>query len=73
MIITISRQYAAGGSEVARQVAERLGYTLVDNELIDEVAARPSIQTKPSRTTRSGHVLFANSTIFRCIILTLLL
>lgn len=40
MIITISRQYAAGGSEVARQVAERLGYTLVDNELIDEVAAR---------------------------------
>jgi len=40
MIITISRQYAAGGSEVARQVAERLGYTLVDNELIDEVAAQ---------------------------------
>lgn len=40
MIITISRQYAAGGSEVARRVADALGYTLVDNELIDEVAAR---------------------------------
>ena len=40
MIVTISRQYAAGGSEVARGVAEALGYTLVDNQLIDEVAAR---------------------------------
>jgi cytidylate kinase len=40
MIITISRQYAAGGSEVARRVAEALDYTLVDNQLIDEVATR---------------------------------
>jgi cytidylate kinase len=40
MIITISRQYAAGGSEVARRVSEALGYTLVDNQLIDVVASR---------------------------------
>lgn len=40
MIITISRQYGAGGSEIARRVAEALGWTLVDNELVDEVAKR---------------------------------
>jgi len=43
MIITISRQYAAGGSEVARQVAGALGWSLVDNQLIDEVAVRAGL------------------------------
>lgn len=40
MIITISREMGAGGSEVARRVAEQLGWRVVDNELIDQVAAR---------------------------------
>lgn len=40
MLITISRQYGAGGSAVAQLVAESLGWSLVDNELIDEVARR---------------------------------
>jgi len=43
MIITISRQYAAGGSEVARRVAGALGWSLVDNQLIDEVAVRAGL------------------------------
>jgi cytidylate kinase len=43
MLITISRQYGAGGSHVARQVAERLGWRVVDNELIEEVAARAGL------------------------------
>ena len=43
MIITISRQYGAGGSEVARRVAESLGWRVVDNELIDRVAARAGL------------------------------
>lgn len=43
MIITISRQYMAGGSEVARRAAEGLGWSLVDNELIDAVAARAGL------------------------------
>jgi len=38
MLITISRQYGAGGSEVARMVAPRLGWTVVDNEIVDRVA-----------------------------------
>jgi cytidylate kinase len=40
MLITISRQYMAGGSDVARRVAEALGWTVVDNALIDTVAER---------------------------------
>lgn len=40
MVITISRQYGAGGSEVARRVAEALGWQVVDNELVEHVAAR---------------------------------
>ena len=38
MIITISRQVGAGGAEVARGVAGALGWRLVDNDLIDQVA-----------------------------------
>jgi len=43
MIITISRQYGAGGSEVAARVAAALGWRLVDNELIDRVAAQAGL------------------------------
>ncbi|MEP6745261.1 MAG: cytidylate kinase-like family protein [Gemmatimonadota bacterium] len=43
MLITISRQYGAGGSSVAQLIAERLGWTVVDNELIDRVAARAGV------------------------------
>ena len=43
MIITISRQFAAGGSAVAQLVADRLGWTLVDNGMVDAVAARAGL------------------------------
>jgi cytidylate kinase len=43
MIITISRQYGAGGSEVARRVAAALNWKVVDNELVEEVAARAGL------------------------------
>lgn len=43
MIITISRQFGAGGSEVARRVAEELDWRLVDNELVDKVAERTGL------------------------------
>lgn len=36
--ITISRQYASGGSEIAALVARQLGWELIDNEFIDRVA-----------------------------------
>lgn len=43
MIITVSRQYAAGGSAVAKLVADALGWTLVDNVFVDAVAARAGL------------------------------
>ena len=43
MLITISRQYASGGTQVAKLVADGLGWQLVGNALIDEVARRAGI------------------------------
>lgn len=43
MLITISRQYASGGTQVAKLVADRLGWQLVGNALIDEVALRAGV------------------------------
>ncbi len=40
MFITVSRQYAASGSVVAALVAKKLGWTVVDNAFIDEIASR---------------------------------
>ena len=39
-IITISRMFGSGGSEVAARVATELGWTLLDNALVERVAAR---------------------------------
>jgi len=46
MIVTVSRQIGAGGSEIASRVAAALKFRLVDNELIDRVA----LQVGLSRT-----------------------
>src|SRR5687767_9775715 len=43
MVITISRQYGAGGSEVARRVADALDWRVVDNELVEQVAERAGV------------------------------
>lgn len=39
-LVTVSRQYGSGGSEVAERVSHALGWKLYDNAVIDEVAAR---------------------------------
>ena len=43
MIVTVSRQIGAGGSEIASRVAAALGFRLVDNELIDRVAMQAGL------------------------------
>jgi len=40
MIITVSRMFGSGGSDVAARVAKRLGWALLDNEVVDAVAER---------------------------------
>lgn len=44
-IITVSRMFGSGGSEVASAVARTLGWSLLDNDVIDEVAARTGLTT----------------------------
>jgi CMP/dCMP kinase len=39
-LITVSRQFGSGGSEVAERAANALGWHLYDNEVVDEVARR---------------------------------
>ena len=43
-VVTISRQFGAGGSSVAGIVAAELGAEVVDKKLIEEVAKRLSLQ-----------------------------
>ena len=42
-VITISRLYGSGGSEVAERVAAALGWPLLDNTMIDMVAERSGL------------------------------
>lgn len=42
-VITITRQYASGGSDVARLVAAQLEWDVIDNEFVDQVALRAGL------------------------------
>src|SRR6266571_947119 len=42
-VVTISRQYGAGGHRLARAVAEALSFRLADRELVDAAAGRLGI------------------------------
>jgi len=42
-VITITRQYGAAGSEVARAAAADLAWDVIDNEFVDEVARRAGL------------------------------
>jgi cytidylate kinase len=42
-VITVTRQYASGGSDIARLAAAALDWTVIDNEFVDEVARRAGL------------------------------
>ncbi len=42
-VLTISRQFGAGGLTLGKRVAKRLGYTLYDNEIIQMVAQKAKV------------------------------
>lgn len=42
-VVTISREYGSGGGMIAQVLADRLGWRLVDNSLVAEVAQRVKI------------------------------
>jgi cytidylate kinase len=42
-VVTLSREYGSGGEMIAEMLAKRLGWRLVDNSLVAEVAKRAQI------------------------------
>ena len=44
-VITIGREFGAGGETVGRMVAQRLGFEYLDSKIVDEVARRLKIGT----------------------------
>jgi cytidylate kinase len=42
-VITISRQFGAGGRTLGERLAERLNYTLVDEQIIEQVAQEANV------------------------------
>jgi cytidylate kinase len=58
-VVTITRQYGAGGSLVAQRVAAALGWTVIDNEFVTEVAKRAGLpaETVAAREERAPSLL----------------
>jgi cytidylate kinase len=54
-LITVSRMYGAGGSEIAARVARTLGWALFDNAVIDAVAERSGL-TRAEVTARDERI-----------------
>ena len=42
-VITISRMYGSGGSEVAQKVSAALGWSLLDNDIVDAIVERSGL------------------------------
>ena len=49
-LVTIEREYGSGGAAIAAQLAEKLGWTLWDHRLTDEIARRANVS--PSAVSR---------------------
>jgi cytidylate kinase len=48
-VITISREFGSGGSEIARILAQRLQWKLVDDPLVEEIARRANVSPELAR------------------------
>lgn len=42
-VITISRQFGAGGKTIGKRVAEKLGYTFIDEDLVQLIAEKAKV------------------------------
>lgn len=48
-VVTVSRQYGAGGRRVSPSLADALGYRFVDREIVEEAAARVGVDPEVAR------------------------
>jgi cytidylate kinase len=44
--VTISREYGSGGGEIASRLAKRLGWELIDHEIVEYIAAEMGMTTQ---------------------------
>ena len=49
-VITISRQFGAGGKTLAQNVADRLGYKIAHEEIIEKVAEKAKVSADSLRS-----------------------
>ncbi len=62
MVITVAREYASGGSEIAQAVADKLGIKLYNKELITLAAKKSGLTEEAiaaSETQRSGSLIYS--------------
>ena len=62
MVITIAREYASGGSEIAQAVADKLGIPLYNKELITRAAKKSGLteeEIAASENQRSGSLIYS--------------
>src|ERR1051325_6702337 len=45
-VVCISRECGAGGAQIGRQVAERLGFAFYAQEIVDEIAKQAHVRRK---------------------------
>ena len=62
MVITMAREYASGGSEIAQAVADKLGIPLYNKELITLAAKKSGLTEEAiaaSENQRSGSLIYS--------------
>ena len=58
--VTFSRQYGSGGGEIAARLAERLGWRLVDHEIVAQVAHKLGVpESEAAEYDERGESIFA--------------
>ena len=62
-IVTVSREYGAGGNAIARAAAKTLGVEVYDRDIIARTAAASSIE--PARIEREGEEITVTETLLR--------
>ncbi len=67
-VITISREFGSGGRTIAKQVAEELGYSFYDKEIIEKLAEKTGLSQKyieQNSEYAKGHNIFSYAFIGR--------
>ena len=59
-IITISREFGSGGRELAKRLADKLGYDYYDREIISTIAERHGLDENYVEYALNNHVIKTN-------------